>query len=966
MVSRFRRFFGPYPNMPATLLRTKLNLPPPRSGLVLRPRLVEQLDAGLHGRLTLVCAPAGFGKTTLISAWLVASDMASDKFGVLNDECPDSGIHHSALRIHEVPQQSGVDRSRVAWLSLDKGDDYPQRFLSYLTAAVQQADSSLGADAWAMLQSGQPPTFEQVLTSLINDLALTPGRLLLVLDDYHVITAQAVHDALNFLVEHQPASLHLVIASRADPPLPLARMRARNDVNEIRARDLRFTGGEAAGFLRHTMGLDLSDTEVALLDRRTEGWIAGLQLAAHSLLHQENRQDFLTDFAGDDRFVADYLIEEVLATQAAVVQDFLLQSAILDNLTASLCDAVTGQSDSQAILTSLEHANLFIVPLDNRRQWYRYHQLFADLLRERLSESGRSVAALHTRASRWYAENGFHALAIDHALEAGDPAEAVRLIEETVAVFFIGSELTTLTRWWPRLPAELIARHPRLAMAYAWAFLATGQPAHAEACLQSVEQAIGSPMTALVGTPVMVTFLPDPVAAALAEVTIIRINLAMGELDLARASQLAQAVLPYLEIDPEVFLFNRPADLHTVVKFTSGLVQLHTGKLDAAAVSLHDAWRLARSQGHAHLAALAVGNLASLQLTRGQLRQTEETCERGAHEVAEMAWSRSPMTGVIYAHWGTACYARNNLVAAHTHYLEAIRLAEPWGNWEALQPSYLGLSRLYRAEGDWPGAFEALDNLERHATGAMTSAQPQVEAIRSLYLAERGDPSRLNRWVEHHEGDFDGASLPVQEEASILLARMLFAHGDVERASMLVGSLSAGAEAGGRWGRALEILVLQALLHAAEVSPKLAQAALSKALRLAEAQGAIRPFVDAGQPMAELLTLALRSGVSTAMCRRLLAAFPGRPQIRPESADRSPKSSAIATDGDFVLVEPLTEREIEVLVLLAQGHSNKTIARKLVLTEGTVKAHAHNIYAKLAVSTRGEAVARARTLGILV
>ena len=951
--------------MPATLLRTKLYLPPPRSGLVLRPRLIERLNAGLHGRLTLVCAPAGFGKTTLVSAWLMASDMAGDKFGVLNDEFRSPDIHHSALRIHEVPPQSGVDRSRVAWLSLDKGDDDPQRFLSYLVAALQQADSALGADAWAMLQSGQPPSFEQVLTSLINDLALTPGRLLLVLDDYHVITAQAVHIALNFLVEHQPASLHLVIASRADPPLPLARMRARSDVNEIRARDLRFTGGEAAAFLSQTMGLDLADTDVALLDRRTEGWIAGLQLAAHSLLHQENRQDFLTAFAGDDRFVADYLIEEVLASQPAVVQDFLLQSAILDNLTASLCDAVTGQSDSQAILANLEQANLFIVPLDSRRQWYRYHQLFADLLRERLSESGRSVAALHARASRWYAENGFHALAIDHALEAGDPAEAIRLIEQTVAVFFIGSELTTLTHWWPRLPAELIPQHPRLSMAYAWAFLATGQPAQAESCLQLVEQAIGYPMTAFVGQSAIAPSLPDSVAAALAEVTIVRINLAMGELDLARASQLALAVLPYLEIDPEDFLFNRPDDLRTVVMFTSGLVQLYTGELDAAAISLQDAWRLARSQGNVHLAALAVGNLASLQLTCGQLRQTEETCERGAHEVAEMAWSRSPMTGVIYAHWGSACYARNNLAAARKHYLEAIRLAEPWGNWEALQPSYLGLARLWRAESDWPAAFEALDSLERHAVGSMASAQPLVEAVRALYLAERGDPSRLNRWVQRHEGNFDAGALPLQEEATILQARMLFAHGDLERASELLNSLLAGVEAGGRWGRALDILVLQALLHAAADNPELAQTALGKALRLAEPEGAIRPFVDAGQPMAELLSLALRSGISPGTGHRLLAAFPGRAQVGPEPGLQSPKSSVKAIDGDFVLVEPLTEREVQVLALLAQGLSNRTIARKLVLTEGTVKTHAHNIYAKLAVSTRGEAVARARTLGIL-
>ena len=453
--------------MPATLLQTKLYLPPPRPGLVPRPRLIERLNAGLHGRLTLVCAPAGFGKTTLVSAWL----SGSDEFGVMNDEYRTPDSHHSSLRTHEVPQQSGVDRSRVAWLSLDKGDDDPQRFLSYLVAALRQADSRLGEDALAMLQSAQPPASEQVLTSLVNDLAMMPGRLLLVLDDTHIITAQAVRDALSFLVEHQPPSLHLVIASRADPPLALARLRARGEVNELRARDLRFTAEEAVAFLHQTMGLDLSDTDVALLERRTEGWIAGLQLAAHSLLNQDNRQDFLAAFAGDDRFVADYLIEEVLARQPLPVQDFLLETAILDALTAPLCDAVTGRADSQAILTSLEQANLFIVPLDNRRQWYRYHQLFADLLRERLGESGRSVAVLHARASRWYAENGFHTPAIDHALEANDPVEAIRLIEETAQAFFIGSELTALTRWWPFLPAEIVAQHPRLSMAYAWAFL---------------------------------------------------------------------------------------------------------------------------------------------------------------------------------------------------------------------------------------------------------------------------------------------------------------------------------------------------------------------------------------------------------------------------------------------------------------------------------------------------------------
>jgi LuxR family maltose regulon positive regulatory protein len=465
-------------------------------------------------------------------------------------------------------------------------------------------------------------------------------------------------------------------------------------------------------------------------------------------------------------------------------------------------------------------------------------------------------------------------------------------------------------------------------------------------------------MAALLDDPAVAAPLSDATAAALAEVAVIRVNLAMGELDLAKASRLARAILPHLEIAPETFLFNRPDDLRAVVEFTSGLVELYSGQLDGAAASLQSAWRLAQGQGNVHLAALAVGNLASLQLTRGQFRQAERTCEIGAQALAEMPWSRSPMTGVVHAHWGAACYVKNDLASARAHYLEAIRFAKPWANWEALLPGYLGIARLGRAEGDWTAAFEALDDMERHVLGSTPAVQAHAEAVRALYRAELGDSSLLDRWLNHHRADFDSAALPVQEDASILLARLLHVHGDDAAAAEMLSALLAGAEAGGRWGRVIEILVLQALVHASAGRPALAQAALARALRLAQPEDALRPFLDAGQPMVELLKHARRAGVTPDLCRRLLAAF--APQAEPEAGPHP--AAPLAAGDDLMLLEPLTEREREVLALLAQGLSNKAIARTLVLTEGTVKAHAHTIYAKLAVNTRTEAVAQARRL----
>ncbi|MCB0206173.1 MAG: LuxR family transcriptional regulator, partial [Anaerolineae bacterium] len=446
--------------MKTPILTTKLHIPASPQRLVPRPRLLKKLESKLCCKLALICAPAGFGKSTLVSAWV----------------------------------QAAQPRQYVAWLSLDESDNELTRFLTYLVAALRTIEGDIGRGVQGALEASGEENVEAVLTILLNEIAELPSEAILVLDDYHVIEAPPVHQTLAFVLEHAPPQLHLVIATREDPPLPLARLRARGQLAELRGVDLRFTTTEAAEFLNQAMGLGLSDEDVAALESRTEGWITGLQLAAISLQGRKDATSFIKSFTGSHRFVLDYLIEEVLNQQTAEVQAFLLQTAILDRLTGPLCNALTGQNNGQTTLEMLEHANLFIVPLDEARHWYRYHHLFAELLRQRLHETRQERASiLHQRASEWYEQNGFADASIEHALCSEDFMQAARLIEEQVDVVWQRGEHASLRRWLETLPVDVILSKPHLCIFHAWYMFVSGQQALADRTLRVAEQALGPP-----------------------------------------------------------------------------------------------------------------------------------------------------------------------------------------------------------------------------------------------------------------------------------------------------------------------------------------------------------------------------------------------------------------------------------------------------------------------------------------
>ena len=530
------------------LLQTKLYVPPPRPNCVHRPRLVKTLNAGMDGQLTLISAPAGFGKTTLVSEWL-----------------------------SQLPAES-----HVAWLSLDGGDDDPSRFLSYLVGALQAIDPSIGQH----LVSGSPVPLESAVGMLINDMASASQSFILALDDYHLITTAGIHQAMAYLIDHTPRQLQLVIISRSDLPFSLSRLRARRQLTEVRARDLRFTLAESADFLNQTMGLALTEEEVALLEGRTEGWIAGLGLAAYSLRLQEDKTSFVTLFAGDDRYIADYLLEEVLAHQPETIKAFLLQTSLLERLCAPLCDALLERQDSQSVLEFLESSNLFVVPLDNRRQWYRYHHLFADLLRERLAVSVELKNRLHRRASHWYAENGFPAQAIDHAISATDYEEALDLILLSAVELFNGNRFSTLTHWWRQIPDAVKEQNPSAYMMAAWAWLAFGQWEESERCLQAVEQALGASTQALLTAS---ETLSVAVRNGLIEVAVIRVSRqSVAPSDAGEILSFCQRILPFLVAGDQPHLFNPPIALRSVVQFNMGLAHQALGDLIRPKVALRE------------------------------------------------------------------------------------------------------------------------------------------------------------------------------------------------------------------------------------------------------------------------------------------------------------------------------------------------------------------------------------------
>jgi len=921
--------------MSTPILATKLYIPPPRPKAVLRPRLIAQLNEGLHRKLTLIAAPAGFGKTTLLSEWRVLCGRP------------------------------------VAWLSLDEADNEPIRFLSYIVAALQTVAPSIGAGLVAVLESPQPPPTAVILTALLNDITTLPDQFVLVLDDYHVVEAGgplgAVDQVLNYLVEHLPSQMHLVIATREDPPLPLARLRARDHLTELRATDLRVTSAEAATFLTQVMGLNLSVQDVATLEDRTEGWIAGLQLAALSMQGHQDISGFIQSFAGDHRYILDYLVEEVLQRQPAAVRSFLLQTAILDRLHGPLCDAVTGQEGGSARLDALQRGNFFVVSLDDTRHWYRYHHLFADVLAAHLrAEQPDLVSTLHRRASAWYAQQGSIADAIRHALVAADFARAADLVELAMPLMRQSRQEATLLGWLKALPDEVFSRRPVLSAVYAGTLLQSGQLEGIEARLRDAERWLETSAEMGEQPPEMVVVDEEEFRRLPGWIAIYRAGHALARGDVHDTLPYAQQALDFL---PEADYLGRGAAAALL-----GLAYWTRGDLEAAYWTYVEG--MASVQRAGFLSDVIGGAIAraDIRIAQGHLRQAMRTYEQALQLATEQSpgGARPVLRGTadMYVGMSELYRERNDLNAARQHLLRSQELGEHIGFPQNPYRWRVAMARLKEAEGDLDGAIELLQEAEHlYMSDFYPNVRP-VAALKTRVWVAQGRLDEALGWARDQGLSAHDDLSYLREFDHITLARVLLgrnqrdhaAHALAEATSLLERLLNA-AEAGGRVGRAIEILVLQALAHHAQGNIAAALMPLERALTLAEPEGYVRIFVDEGPPMAQLLRAAAAPighlRIMPTYAGKLLAALGAEPLVSAGQVSH-PTFPTLPP-----LIEPLSDRELEVLRLFKTELSGPEIARELVIALSTVRTHTKGIYSKLNVNSRRAAVKRATELNLI-
>jgi LuxR family maltose regulon positive regulatory protein len=939
--------------METSLLQTKLHVPSTRPELVPRLHLVERLNEGLcqnqslGRKMTLVSAPAGFGKTTLVAEW------------------------------------AGAIGWPVGWLSLDKGDNNPARFWRYVVAALQIVGPAIGSIAMTALQSQESLRFDQLVTSLINDIAEHPVPLTLVLDDYHVIEDDTIHRSLGFLLDRSPPQLHVVIITRADPPLSLPRRRGRAEVIEIRAADLSFTLDEAAAFLNTCMSLALSPDDVTALEERTEGWIVGLQMAALSLQGRSDKRDFVEAFAGDNRYVGDYLVEEVLRRQPDYVQDFLLRTSILERLCGSLCDAVlcrkteerergeglyslsphlSSFTSSQEILEHLDRARLFLVPLDDRRKWYRYHHLFADLLRSRLQRSGRTgeVATLHLRASAWYEREGAVSEAVSHALASGDEQYAADLVARHWQDMFHRGDQSPLREWIEALPERVVRANPALGIAYALAIRCSPTAPqdgteYWKGWTRSIEKALADQQanTKDAGSPAD----NDVLAGYLA-------MLRAWDFGSDPADDLERALQRFVEADPR---------LRSFLSLELGFACWVRRDEEGAARAFAQAGRLAETCGVVRTVATVACIQAGVARREGRLREAATILAKALRAASgpDVKGHVASGIGALEIDLAAISLEWDNLVEVERRLAAGLPLVTLTGNGEWERRGYITLARLRQAQGDAAGAIEAIGQMER----TVSSAAPYVAAqrVRCWLALAQGTPRFLkqaSQWaqtIDLNEREDEKDAWPYDDRHDVeqfALARVLIAQRrahrpgpDMQPVLKFLRRKLDGAEAINWVERAIEVWTLRALALQARGDVDQAVASLEQALALAKPGGYVRAFVEEGAPMARLLYAAAERGVEQEYVGRLLAAFP--------DAILSPAEHAHTARLKAEMVEPLSEREIEVLSLIAEGLSNRQVAQRLVISPNTVRVHTSNIYGKLGVTNRTQAVAKARGLGIL-
>ncbi|HEU5104072.1 MAG TPA: AAA family ATPase, partial [Roseiflexaceae bacterium] len=767
--------------MSTPLLVTKLYIPPPRPNVVLRPRLSERLNEGLHRKLTLIAAPAGFGKTTLVSAWLALCGRP------------------------------------IVWLSLDEADSDPTRFLTYLVAALQTIAPTIGAGLLSALQSPQPPPAESMLTALLNEITTLPDHFVLILDDYHVLDATPVDQALTFLLEHLPPQMHLIITTREDPQLPLARLRVRDQMTELRAADLRFTRAEAAAFLKEVMDLDLSAEEVAALETRTEGWIAGLQLAALSMRGRDDIGHLVRAFAGDNRYIVDYLVEEVLQRQPERVRNFLLQTAILDRLHGPLCDAVTGQERGQAQLEALHRGNFFVVPLDDTRQWYRYHQLFADVLAAHLrAEQPDLLAALHRRASVWYEQHGSATDAIRHALAAADFERAAKLVELAVPVMRRTRQEATLRGWLKALPDELIRFRPVLSAVYAGVLLASGELEGVENRLRDAERWLD--------TTVAMPARPDAPAGDIVVVDDEQFRLLPGAIAVWRAGQAlargdvagtVQYARRALDLVPESDHLGRGG----AVAFL-GLASWASGDLEAAHRAYAEGMADVQRAGYISDAISGAIARADIRIAQGRLHEAMRIYRQALQLAAAQGDPLLRGTADLYVGMGELHREQNDLHAATQCLLSSQEQGERTGLPQNRSRWCVAMARIREAQGDLDGALDLLDEAERlYVRDFFPNVRP-VAALKTRVWVAQGRLGDALGWARAQGLSAHDELSYLREFEHITLARLLLARATSERADSsildaigLLHRLLEAADEGGRTGSVIEILVLLSLAH---------------------------------------------------------------------------------------------------------------------------------------------------------